>query len=303
MLKKSLLLIMLFASLSVWGQSTNQRYQQYIQQYKDVAIEQMLKWKVPASITLAQGLLESAAGQSSLATKGNNHFGIKCHNGWTGPTMYKDDDNKNDCFRVYRSAYDSYEDHSRFLANGQRYRSLFSLKTTDYKGWAHGLKAAGYATNPVYAQSLIDIIERYDLSQYDKAKSYDKFIAEHTHTGVAGGQPIHPIYIYNKNYYLYAHQGDTFRSLGAETGLSWRRLARYNELDKHAVLEEGQIIWLKKKQKKAPKEFKKRPHIVQPGESMHLIAQKYGIRLKSLYKMNNLMPDYSIKVGDQLRIR
>jgi flagellum-specific peptidoglycan hydrolase FlgJ len=153
------------------GPKWNSRYQAYIDQYKDIAIEEMLRYGIPASITLAQGLLESGAGQSTLAVKGNNHFGIKCHNGWTGPTMLKDDDRKDDCFRVYSSPYESYEDHSKFLASSQRYRSLFSLKTTDYKGWARGLKAAGYATNPVYAQSLIDIIERYGLYQYDNAKS------------------------------------------------------------------------------------------------------------------------------------
>ena len=304
MLKKFFLLLLLtFVTLCLHAQTTDQRYRQYIQQYKDLAIEQMMKWKIPASITLAQGLLESGAGQSTLAVKGNNHFGIKCHNGWTGPTMLKDDDRKDDCFRVYSSPYESYEDHSKFLASSQRYRSLFSLKTTDYKGWARGLKAAGYATNPVYAQSLIDIIERYGLYQYDNAKSYDKFMYEHSRNEVAGGQPMHPIYAYNNNYYLYAKRGDTFRSLAPEVGVSYRKLARYNELDKNTVLEDGQIVWLEKKKTKAPKEFRKRPHIVQPGESMHSIAQKYGIRLKSLYKKNNLLPDYQIRVGDALRVR
>ena len=217
--------------------------------------------------------------------------------------MLKDDDRRNDCFRVYSSAYQSYEDHSRFLATGQRYRSLFSLKLTDYKGWARGLKAAGYATSPTYAQQLIDLIERYGLSQYDNAKSYDKFMYNHSKDQVPGGVPRHAIYAYNKNYYLYAKRGDTFRSLAPEVGVSYRKLARYNELDKNTVLEEGQIVWLEKKQTKAPKEFKKIPHIVQPGESMHSIAQKYGIRLKSLYKKNHLLPDYRIQVGDALRIR
>lgn len=304
MLKKYLLTLLLtICSLALNAQYADQRYRQYIQQYKDVAIEQMLKWKIPASITLAQGLLESAAGQSTLAIKGNNHFGIKCHNGWTGPTMLKDDDRKDDCFRVYSSAYESYEDHSKFLASGQRYRGLFSLKITDYKGWAKGLKAAGYATSPTYAQSLIDVIERYGLAQYDNAKGYDKFMYNHSKEKVAGGQPMHPIYAYNNNYYLYAKRGDTFRSLAPEVGVSYRKLARFNELDKNTVLEEGQIVWLEKKKTKAPKEFKNHPHIVQPGESMHLIAQKYGIRLKSLYKKNNLLPDYQIRVGDVLRVR
>lgn len=277
-------------------------YNRYIEQYKDIAIEQMQRWKVPASITLAQGLLESAAGQSTLATQGNNHFGIKCH-GWSGATVYRDDDRRNECFRAYSSAYDSYEDHSRFLANGQRYKSLFSLRITDYKGWAKGLKAAGYATNPNYAQSLIDIIERYQLNQYDKARSYDKFMVERARDGSVNGQPLHPIYVFNKNYYLIARRGDTFRSIADEVDISYRKLARYNERDKKDVLAEGEMVWLKKKRTRAPKEFKGYVHTVAVGESMYTIAQRYGIRLKSLYKLNRLTPDYTIQVGDQLRLR
>ena len=218
-------LFTLCSCVFVLSSKAQNNYLRYIEQYRDIAIEQMLKWKVPASITLAQGLLESAAGRSTLATQGNNHFGIKCH-GWTGHTIYRDDDLKNECFRAYKSAYESFEDHSKFLATGQRYRSLFSLKITDYKGWAKGLKAAGYATNPRYAQSLIDIIENYNLSQYDNAKSYDKFMVERSHDGQVNGQPLHPIYIYNKNYYLYARQGDTIRTIADEIGISYRRLAR-----------------------------------------------------------------------------
>jgi LysM repeat protein len=280
----------------------NQRYQQYIDQYKDIAIEQMQRWKIPASITLAQGIFESGAGQSMLAVKGNNHFGIKCH-GWTGRTVYKDDDATNECFRAYPSAFDSFEDHSRFLANGQRYRSLFSLKTTDYKGWARGLKAAGYATNPQYADRLIELIQLYRLYQYDTAKTYDRFMTEHTKDQPVGGQQLHPIKIYNQNYYLYARRGDTFRTIGQEIGISYRKIAKYNERDRHDTLQEGEIIWLKKKQKKAPKDYKDRLHYVRQGESMYSIAQKYGIRLKSLYKMNHLSADYDLRIGDALRLR
>ncbi len=301
-MKKPLLALLLTFVIGLQASAQTRLYQQYIERYRDIAIEQMLKWKVPASITLAQGLLESAAGQSSLATNGNNHFGIKCH-GWTGRTIYRDDDRRNECFRAYGSAYESFEDHSRFLATGQRYKGLFSLKTTDYKGWARGLKAAGYATNPRYAQSLIDIIENYNLSQYDRAKSYDSFIVGHARDASSPSHPLHPIYIFNKNYYLYARQGDTFSSLADEIGISRRRLARYNERDKHDRLEPGEIIWLKKKQKKAPKEYKKVPHVVQAGESMYSIAQKYGIRLESLYKLNHLSPEYNIQVGDLLKLR
>ena len=281
----------------------NQRYQQYIDQYKDIAIEQMQRWKIPASITLAQGIFESGAGQSELAVKGNNHFGIKCH-GWTGRTLYHNDDQQDECFRAYPSAFDSYEDHSRFLANGQRYRSLFSLKTTDYKGWARGLKAAGYATNPQYADRLIELIQLYRLYQYDTATTYDHFMADHAKDRPAVvGQQLHPIKIYNKNYYLYARRGDTFKSIGEEIGISYRKIAKYNERDKKDALQEGEIIWLKKKQTKAPKEYKGRVHYVRQGESMYSIAQTYGIRLKSLYKLNRLSPDYDLRVGDALRLR
>ena len=160
----------------------NQTYQTYINQYKDLAIEQMLKYRIPASITLAQGLFESAAGRSSLVRQGNNHFGIKCHTSWTGPTQYHDDDARGECFRVYSDARESYEDHSRFLARQQRYARLFSLNSNDYKGWARGLKQCGYATNPQYANKLIQIIELYKLHDYDKEKRYDKFMAEHSGT-------------------------------------------------------------------------------------------------------------------------
>ena len=280
----------------------NERYQQYIDQYKDIAIEEMHRWKIPASITLAQGIFESGAGQSELARKGNNHFGIKC-NGWEGRKVYHDDDARNECFRAYNSVYESYEDHSRFLANGQRYRSLFNLKTTDYKGWARGLKAAGYATNPAYADKLIELIQLYKLYEYDKAKSADRFMVEHTKDHSVGGAALHPIKIFNKNYYLIARRGDTFKSIGEEVDISYRKIARYNERNKNDRLTEGEVIWLKKKQKKAPKDYKGRLHYVRQGESMYSIAQSYGIRLKSLYKLNHMSPDDDLHIGQGLKLR
>ena len=275
----------------------NQRYQNYFDKYKDVAVEQMLKYRIPASITLAQGVLESAAGNSELATKANNHFGIKC-NGWTGRKSYHDDDARNECFRAYDSVYESYQDHSVFLTTSKRYSNLFQLKLTDYKGWARGLKACGYATSPTYATKLIEIIELYKLYQYDTAKHFDKFQAQQ----VKGGDS-RQIYAFNKNYYLKARRGDTFRSLAKEVDISYRKLARYNERDKNDVLEEGEIVWLKKKQNKAPKNYKGRLHYVKNGESMYSISQLYGIKLKKLYKLNNLPPTYQIRVGDVLRVR
>ena len=280
----------------------NQTYQQYIDQYKDVAIEQMQRYGIPASITLAQGIFESGAGRSELAVKANNHFGIKC-NGWTGRRSYHDDDERGECFRAYDNAYESFEDHSKFLAERQRYRGLFNLKRDDYKGWARGLKAAGYATNPQYADRLIELIQLYKLYQYDKAKDYDKFLSGHAKSQPLNGQALHAIKVFNKNYYLIARRGDTFKSIADEIGISYRKLAKYNERDKRDRLDEGEIVWLKKKQKKAPKDYKGRLHYVRNGESMYTIAQNYGIRLKNLYKMNHLSPDYQIRVGDALRLR
>ena len=280
----------------------NQTYQQYIDQYKDVAIEQMQRYGIPASITLAQGIFESGAGRSELAVKANNHFGIKC-NGWTGRRSYHDDDERGECFRAYDNAYESFEDHSKFLSERQRYRGLFNLKRDDYKGWARGLKAAGYATNPQYADRLIELIQLYKLYQYDKAKDYDKFLSGHAKSHPLNGQALHAIKVFNKNYYLIARRGDTFKSIADEIGISYKKIAKYNERDKQDRLDEGEIVWLKKKQKKAPKDYKGRLHYVRNGESMYTIAQNYGIRLKNLYKMNHLSPDYQIRVGDALRLR
>ena len=281
----------------------NSVYQEYIDQYKDLAIEEMLRYNIPASITLAQGIFESGAGRSELSVKGNNHFGIKCH-GWPGRSVYHDDDARNECFRAYDNVLQSYEDHSKFLRYNVRYNSLFTLQRTDYRGWAQGLKACGYATNPRYADKLIELIELYKLYELDKATSYDKFMAKRGgyDKPVSQGMSLHPIKIYNKNYYIIARAGDTFKGIGEEIDISYRKIAKYNERDKHDVLHAGEIIYLKKKQKKADKVYKNRPHIVKAGESMYSIAQRYGIRLKSLYKKNHLSPDYQARVGDTLRV-
>ena len=297
-------LLVLYASATAQAQMKwNQLYQTYIDQYKDLAIEEMLKYRIPASITLAQGLFESGAGRSELSTLGNNHFGIKCH-GWTGRSMSKDDDAANECFRVYENARESFEDHSKFLAKNTRYARLFQLEQTDYRGWANGLKACGYATNPNYAKKLIDIIELYKLWQYDKARNYDKFMAERSGNDkpVSSEAGLHPIHMFNKNYYIVAREGDTFKSIAKETGLSYRKLAYYNERNRKDILHEGEIVYLKKKRRRAPKDYKNRPHIVKTGESMYMISQYYGIRLKNLYRKNHLKPEYQIRVGDELKV-
>lgn len=302
----SVVLALVCLLFSIQGASAqmkwNSAYQSYIDQYKDLAIEQMLRYNIPASITLAQGLFESAAGRSNLTRSGNNHFGIKCH-GWTGKRTYHDDDAAGECFRAYDNARQSYEDHSRFLATQSRYARLFSLKRTDYRGWARGLKQCGYATNPQYASKLTQIIELYGLNKYDRATTYDRFIAKHASEESPGPDGVrYVIKAYNDNYYVIAKKGETYKSLGKELGISGRKLAKYNERDKRETLDDGDVIYLKKKRNKAERNFKNRPHTVKAGESMYSIAQKYGIRLKSLYKKNRLSPDYNIRVGDKLRV-
>lgn len=284
---------------ALWGQARNAAYEAYIHKYKDMAIEQMERYRIPASITLAQGLLESRAGQSALAVVANNHFGIKCGGDWTGPYFVQDDDERGEHFRRYKSARESFEDHSRFLLK-RRYASLFTLSPTDYKGWAYGLKAAGYATNPRYGALLVNLIERYDLARFDKRGSRRDMLRERV--GVESPYE-HTVYRYNKNYYIVVRAGDTLEGIAREMGVSRRKLRRYNELDKHATLHAGDILYMERKQRRADKSFKNYRHSVQAGESLYTIAQKYGIRLRSLYKMNHLEADHTLQVGEQLRVR
>ena len=304
MYKIAIIFLFSISSMASWAQMKwNQTYQLYINQYKDLAIREMLQYRIPASITLAQAVFESGAGRSRLAMLGNNHFGIKCHD-WTGRTIAEDDDALGECFRAYDHPLQSFEDHSKFLVSSSRYRKLFSLSMQDYRGWAHGLKACGYATNPRYAHKLIELIELYKLYVYDSARSYDHAMVEYSgnQTVVNQAKPLHPIAIFNKNYYIRARRGDTFKLIGEEIGVSYKKIAKYNERDKDDTLTEGEIIFLKKKRKKAPKAFKNRPHVVKDGESLYIIAQIYGMRLSSLYKLNDFTPDHTIHVGDVVRV-
>ncbi len=287
----SVLCCFLLMVLTVCGQTRNKKYEEYIDKYKELAVEQMERYGIPASITLAQGLLESGAGQSSLTRRSHNHFGIKCGGDWRGKTTYHDDDARGECFRVYKNARESYEDHSRFLANRSRYAALFKLKKDDYKGWAHGLKKAGYATNPQYAHSLIRIIELYQLDRYDTKAGRKRAMIAYPHD----------TYLSNGLLYIIARSGDTFELLKKEFGISKRKLIKYNDLFKDYILKEGDIIYLEKKKRKAKKPHKQ--HVVKAGESMHSISQLYGVRIERLYKMNKKSEDYAPEVGDCLRLR
>lgn len=289
-MKKLLVCLVCVLGMCVSIVAQNNDHLEYINHYKDIAIEQMRKYHIPASITLAQGLLESGAGKSELARESNNHFGIKCH-AWSGERTYHDDDEQGECFRVYKNAKDSYEDHSIFLATGSRYAFLFKFSETDYVNWARGLKRAGYATSPTYADKLIEIIERYDLDRFDQTQvSKSRYLGPHTP------------YIANDIVYIVARQGDTMLSIAEEFGISKRKLISYNDLYRGYVPVKGDIIYLARKHRKAQKPYTQ--HVVTDGESMYMISQKYAVRLNRLYKMNDATPDtYAPMVGDVVKLR
>ena len=293
MKKLKLFLILIICCLTLQAQTRNKQYEAYIKKYRELAVEEMKKYHIPASITLAQGLLESGAGQSALARKSNNHFGIKCGSDWYGKTVSHDDDARGECFRAYKHPKDSYEDHSKFLAGRPRYASLFNLNISDYKGWARGLKKAGYATNPRYADQLIGIIELYELYKYDD-KNYLKWIKKNPNP--------HQTYIANDLLYIVVRAGDSWKSISQEFDISQKKLRKYNDLYKGYALQVGDILYLEKKNKKADKEHI--VHVLRAGESMYSISQKYGIRLKNLYKLNKMdEDDPTPKTGTILRLR
>ena len=284
---------------------------EYLDKYKNDAIEEMNISGVPASITLAQGMLESGYGNSPLAKKANNHFGIKCHNDWTGQTFKVDDDKKDECFRKYRSVKDSFRDHSKFLKGKKRYALLFDLKMTDYKGWSKGLSKAGYATNKRYAKLLIDLIERYDLNKY---VTDDQTVTK-THNKVKGkDSPIEnkgsdafklknsvPKIELSDNWvkYVIVKTGYTFYKISKETGVSVKRLYKYNECDKSVILYLGDRVYLQPKRKKS----KTKTYVVRERDDLYRISQKFGVKLKSIYKRNNLNSSSKLLPGDIIFLR
>ncbi len=294
--------------------------QQYIDKFKDDAIKEMLLFNIPASITLAQGMLESGNGNSDLAVYANNHFGIKCHSEWSGPTFIKDDDAKDECFRKYPSALDSYTDHSNFLKTRSRYAPLFELKCTDYKGWAKGLHKVGYATDPKYTRRLISLIEEYQLFKYDKADErtpsqlkQQKAAAENTKavakktetqkavkTQVSVQRPVlRPVEQFRFINYVIIKPGDNFNKIAQETDKDVWQLCRFNDLQSTDKLIPGERLYLQPKRRKAKEPF----HVVKKGETMRSISQLYAIKLKSLYKKNRMNAGEEPKVGQTLYLR
>jgi LysM repeat protein len=276
-----------------------QTVEQYIEKYSAIAVDEMYRSKIPASITLAQGILESGNGNSRLAVEANNHFGIKCKKTWTGKTLYEDDDAPQECFRKYDAAIDSYRDHSDFLMNNTRYAFLFDLDRTDYKSWAYGLKKAGYATNPQYAELLITFIERHKLNRFDGVKlseEEDRELKEDKAEIVKSyGKEI----INNGVPGIIAKPNESYAQIALDYDLKVYQIYRNNDLKKDAVCQEGDTVYLKAKKLKTDSLF----HVVTYGQTMHWVSQRYAIKLDKLIERNLMVPGQEPAAGETIYLR
>ena len=333
---RKIFLILLCAFMSAFLVSAQSHQEKYIEKYAEIAVAEMYRSGVPASITLAQGLLESGSGRSELALKSNNHFGIKCHNNWQGSKVYHDDDAKGECFRKYSAPEESYRDHSDFLRYRDRYRFLFDYKITDYKSWAYGLKKAGYATDPNYPRKLINLIEEYELHQYDtkpasfvrsfdvsvsdnrvKSKEKKQAVPQTVPTPLSQIEQVQKISVgkretfrfslsremYSQNgvLFVYAAEGESYKSIAESNRLFLRELLKFNDLEEDVPLAPGTVVYLQKKKKQALAGLEM--HVVNKRESLRDIAQRYGVRLDRLCKINGIENVDVIREGDIIKLR
>lgn len=323
-----LLLILTFvpAAASAQTRKTRQTREEYVERYKAIAIDHMERYGIPASITMAQGILESDCGNSWLSTQSNNHFGIKCKRDWTGARIFHDDDERGECFRSYPSVEASYLDHAEFLDRQPRYDRLFTLKSDDYKGWAFGLKQCGYATAPDYAQRLIKIIEEsrlYLLDRPDGGRLYaaaqispdtDSWTDDQTAAAAAAGvdpqnfsvtinaHKGYNVYQTNGVHYILAKEGDTFEKLGKTFRISARNLRRFNDItSRHDQPAQGEVIYIGRKKNRwtGTAEY----HTCRPGETVYAVGQLYAVRSRAIRKMNRLRKEFTLTEGEQIRIK
>lgn len=321
--------IVLSASVPAAAQSRLTR-EEYVERYKSIAVAHMERYGIPASITMAQGILESDSGNSRLSVESNNHFGIKCKRNWTGPRVYHDDDAPGECFRAYESVEASYHDHAEFLDTQPRYDSLFAYSSTDYKSWARGLKAAGYATAPDYAQRLVRLIESMKLYLLDQPQGERVYAAyksgrsleeiARTSYGDAerlavGGYLIDPdnyrvtinahegynVYTTNGVHYVLAKEGDTFENIGRKFRLSAGNLRKFNDVKRRVQPALGEVVFIERKQ--TAWRGNARHHICHEGETAWAVAQSYGIRTRSLEKLNGLKKGARLNEGQEIRIK
>ena len=315
-----IIIAVLFSIISLTAAAQRVSVEDYIEQFKDIAINEMKRSGVPASITLAQGILESENGNSELVKKSNNHFGIKCKSNWSGESVTHDDDATGECFRAYTNAADSYRDHSNFLKVNKRYSSLFSLDPVDYAGWANGLKKAGYATNPRYPDLLIKYIEQYNLQQYSLAALNE--LPEMDITDIKESKDALPIEINNENLSssnnnatisadpgkiisinntkcVYVKKGTSLLVIANKNNVDLNRLMEFNDMAEEGILNKDQYIYLQKKQKAGDREF----YITQPGETITDVAQITAVQLKYILEYNNLKPDAKLAANTKLALQ
>lgn len=323
----AVLSVVLLAQPSLAGGEEDQR--NYINKWKAEAVRQMAIHRIPASITLAQGLLESGSGKSELSARSNNHFGIKCHKDWEGGRTYHDDDAKGECFRVYDDARDSFEDHSLFLKR-KRYESLFQLKIDDYKGWARGLKRCGYATSPTYAKALIELIERHGLDQFDDdgiayikrgevpgrpdAGDDTADVGSDAETGAstaATGQGPRPVRMGsarsqgitdNDVEWVEIRKGETLGQLAADLDMGVWQLRKYNDLegaDAQTRFDADRVLFTQPKRRRGARQW----HVVQAGETLRSISNAHSVKLKVLVKRTGLKPDAPLEPGRRIPLR
>lgn len=292
---------------------------EYINLYKGDAIKDMMKMGVPASITLAQGILESESGNSVLAREAKNHFGIKCHKGWTGETFHKDDDERDECFRKYKTVLESYDDHGRFLRERPRYAFLFDFEISDYKKWAHGLKQAGYATNPRYPELLIKLIEEHNLDVYDMggknipvsvivstpppsvSTQHDQEKETPVKQNIPADASQKQDVLFNSSDvpYLISKKGDSWYSIAVANDMRMWQILKYNDANANDLLEPGSNVYLKPKRGNPVQEF----HVAKSNDTYWNISQKYGVKLKKLLKLNEQESANSISAGQKIKLR
>ena len=311
----------LFSSFSLSALAQRFTIEEYVEQFKDIAMNEMRRSGIPASITLAQGILESENGNSELVKKSNNHFGIKCKSNWTGESVTHDDDANGECFRAYTNAGDSYRDHSDFLKANQRYASLFKLDPTDYAGWAKGLKKAGYATNPRYPDLLIKYIEQNNLQQYSlmvlnklpetdvavqiAAANENKIASQISAIEPKALAPVQDavvspdpgkIILINNTKCIYSKKGTSLLVIADKNNISLSKLMEFNDMTEEGLLGKDQYIYLAKKAKTGDQEF----YIVQSTETLHDIAQLTGVQVKYILEYNGL--DEAAKLSQGAKI-
>ena len=324
-MKRLFVILLLAVGVVSLSAAERQTREEYVEKYKAIAIAHMERYGIPASITMAQGILESDSGNSRLSTSSNNHFGIKCKKSWTGDRVYHDDDAKGECFRAYPSVEASYQDHADFLDQSPRYDSLFAYPSDDYRSWARGLKAGGYATAPDYAERLVKIIESMKLYLLDKENGNKIYTASKSATAnteawwesniATSDEQINPnafrvtvnshkgygVYRTNHTFYVVAKEGDTFESVGKVFDISAKMLRKFNDVAKDGELKKGDIVYIERKKTQWLGNVMQ--HKVVRDENLYSLSQSYGIRLKSLAKLNRMRLNEEVKKGDIVRLK